>query len=216
MNLAYLEGASLLSYSPRGVGEAAESARTWMKALKGGATWGDPPHSGPQYVADYIARNVSSLPFSSVFSTSTVVVPAPKSVLHQEGSLWVPHQIASALIESALGGRVATLLKRAIPIPKAATSIASERPTAQRHFETLVVQTDFGPVEKILIVDDVVTRGATLIGAANRLHESYPAVPIKAFAVIRTMSDPSTFKALNDPSPWTITLRPDGSTLRRP
>jgi hypothetical protein len=216
MNLAHLEGASLLSYSPRGLGEAAESARTWMKALKGGATWGNPPRSGPQYAADYIARNTSSLQFSSFFSASTVVVPAPKSALHQEGSLWVPHQIASALIANGLGGRVATLLKRAIPIPKAATSIASERPTAQKHFETLVVQSDLGPVEKILIVDDVVTRGSTLIGGANRLHESYPAVPIRAFAVMRTMSDPSAFKALTDPSPWTITLRPDGSTLRRP
>ncbi len=187
-----------------------------MKALKIGATWGDPPRSGPQYAADYIARNASSLPFSSIFSASTVVVPAPKSALHQEGSLWVPHQIALALIESGLGARVATLLKRAVPIPKAATSIASERPTAQRHFETLAVQTDFGPVEKIVIVDDVVTRGATLIGAANRLHESYPAAQIGAFAVMRTMSDPSSFKALIDPSRWTITLRPDGTTLRRP
>ncbi len=216
MNLTYLEGASLLSYSPRGLGEGAESARTWMKGLKRGATWGDPPRSGPRHAADYIVRNVSSLPFSSFFSASTVIVPAPKSALHQEGSLWVPHQIASALIESGLGGRVATLLKRAIPIPKAATSLASERPTAQRHFETLVVQRDLGSVAKILIVDDIVTRGATLMGAANRLHESYPAVSIRAFAVMRTMSDPSTFNGLTDPLLWTITLRPDGSTLRRP
>lgn len=216
MELTSLEGASLLSYSPRGVGPAADLARSWKDYLKAGMAWGSPPRLVSQYIADYIARNASSLPFSSFFSPSTVVVPAPKSALHREGSLWVPHQIASALIENGLGGRVGTLLRRAIPIPKVATSLTSDRPSAQRHFETMAVQRDLGPVQDILIVDDIVTRGATLLGAANRLRESYPGVAIKAFVAMRTVSNPSMFRALNEPLVWTITLQTDGSTLRRP
>jgi len=80
----------------------------------------------------------------------------------------------------------------------------------------MAVQKDLDSVQDILIVDDIVTRGATLLGAANRLRESYPGVPIKAFAAIRTVSTPSDFRDLIQPLRWTITLRPDGSTLRRP
>jgi adenine/guanine phosphoribosyltransferase-like PRPP-binding protein len=80
----------------------------------------------------------------------------------------------------------------------------------------MAVQRDLSRVQDILIVDDIVTRGATLLGAANRLCESYPDVPIRAFAAMRTVSNPSIFRALNEPLVWTITLQPDGSTLRRP
>jgi predicted amidophosphoribosyltransferase len=58
-------------------------------------------------------------------------------------------------------------------------SPAAERPDAQRHFETIAVQKELVPAKEILLVDDVVTSGAALLGSANRLFETYPDVPIR-------------------------------------
>ena len=67
-----------------------------------------------------------------------------------------------------------------------------------------------------MLVDDVVTRGATLLGAANRLAESYPDAQIAAFVALRAVSNPSEFKEVKDAVDGFITLQPNGGTLRRP
>ena len=38
-----------------------------------------------------------------------------------------------------------------------------------------------------LLVDDVVTKGRTLLAAAARLHEAFPNADLRAFALVRTM-----------------------------
>ena len=40
----------------------------------------------------------------------------------------------------------------------------------------------------IVLVDDVVTRGATILGAAWVLRDSMPLATLRAFAAVRTMS----------------------------
>lgn len=50
-----------------------------------------------------------------------------------------------------------------------------------------VKKTLFEP-DEILLVDDVVTRGATLLGAANKLVDAYPNARISTFAAIRTIN----------------------------
>lgn len=80
------------------------------------------------------------------------------------------------------------------PIRKAALSHSPDRPTALEHFETMrVVQTISRP-EEIILVDDVVTQSATLLGAANRLAHSYPDARIRAFVAMRTQSDSFSFR----------------------
>ncbi|MBV8852392.1 MAG: hypothetical protein JOY91_03270 [Sinobacteraceae bacterium] len=44
-----------------------------------------------------------------------------------------------------------------------------------------------------MLIDDVVTKGRTLLAAAMRLHESFPQASIQAFALFRTMSFVSDF-----------------------
>jgi gamma-glutamylcysteine synthetase len=79
----------------------------------------------------------------------------------------------------------------------------------------MAVQKSFSDAEEIVLVDDVVTRGATLLGAANRLTEAFPNVRIRAFAAMRTMTPPLVFRAINDPCIGTIELR-GIDTFRRP
>jgi phosphoribosylpyrophosphate synthetase len=47
------------------------------------------------------------------------------------------------------------------------------------------VQKVLSEPSNILLVDDIITRGATLLGAASRLAEAFPKAEIRAFAVMR-------------------------------
>jgi predicted amidophosphoribosyltransferase len=119
------------------------------------------------------------------------------------------------MVEMGIGAVVSTCLERTVAVPKAAFVSGEERPTAERHFETIAVRRRLGEFRRVVIVDDVVTRGATLLGAASRLLEVYPAVDVRGFAAIRTISDPADFQAIVDPVLGRIEFR-DGETYRRP
>jgi hypothetical protein len=216
MELRSLDCASLLTYAPRGEGADRVRSRDVMLALKHGTLSGNPPTSISQQVARWISDRRDTAPLMSVFSPPPVLVPTPRSSLRREEDLWIPLQLANDLQNHGLGVRVAPVLSRTEAIPKSASSVPAQRARAQRHFETMAVQSQLGKVEAFLLVDDVVTRGATLLGAANRLWRSFPGVPIKAFAAMRTVSDPEDFRQVIDPCLERIRLQADGSTLRRP
>jgi adenine/guanine phosphoribosyltransferase-like PRPP-binding protein len=78
------------------------------------------------------------------------------------------------------------------------------------------VQKTLSEPSNILLVDDIITRGATLLGAASRLAEAFPKAKICAFAVIRAITDEEDFEEEYCPRVGTIILRPQGDTLRRP
>jgi len=188
-----------------------------MLALKDGRLSGSPPVPFSSTIASFIKNNAATLgSLTSLLSPTAVLVPVPKSSLWKEGSLWVPDQLASSMVQVGLGGRTAHLLVRTEAIPKAATSISSSRPNALKHYQTLAVQKDLLPTPGIVLVDDVVTSGAALLGCANRLFESHPTVPIKGFAAIRTVSDSAQFEKITHPVVGWITLRSSGLCVRRP
>lgn len=64
--------------------------------------------------------------------------------------------------------------------------------------------------KKILLVDDVITRGSTSLGAACRISEIYPEVEVKAFAPLRPISRLSDFNHMEDPKIGFIELCDDG------
>jgi predicted amidophosphoribosyltransferase len=57
-------------------------------------------------------------------------------------------------------------LERTHAVAKAATSKPSERPKARAHFDSLAVAEPLALPNQVTLVDDVVTRGAQLFGAA--------------------------------------------------
>ncbi len=215
MDLDKLYCASLLTYSPRGKTSEELQSQSIRYALKGGKLIGPQSISVPRWVAETVSKGGSGLPIAHFFEKKPTLVPVPRSTLTRKGGLWVPLQIAEELDRLGLGGGVAPILTRHIPIPQAATSIASDRPLARRHFETMAVQTGLVAPSCFLLVDDFVTRGATLLGAANRLLAGFPDTQVKAFAAIRTVSNPEEFTKIVDPKVELIRLREDGTTLRR-
>lgn len=215
LRLSELQFGSLLSYSPNGGTPKDLHSQGVMTLLKTDSFLQPPPTLMSQWVAQQVRQNINSLPFANLFQPTSVLVPVPSSSLMRAGTLWVPQRLASALAGHGLG-QVVSCLVRTQAVPKAASSPARLRPTARRHYETLEVQVRLSEPETILLIDDIITRGATLLGAANRLADAFPHARISAFAAMRTVSNPDEFQREYDPQLGTVRLREDGSTLRRP
>ncbi|MCS7137883.1 MAG: hypothetical protein NZ941_05895 [Candidatus Caldarchaeum sp.] len=163
-----------------------------------------------------MVKNLSNLPFRQFFSRETALVPVPPSGLLKEGSLWVPLEICKALENRGLG-KTLKMLYRKEPIPRSSFAEPKDRPLPSVHYKSLRYQTFFIDIRKILLVDDVVTRGHALLGSAWRVKEAYPNADIYGFAIIRTISNPDEFKSLYAPVLGTITYRRNyGDALRRP
>ncbi len=216
MHLSQLEFSALLTYSPRGDSREIRFSKDVMLLLKKDAFIEDPPILMSQWIAEKIKKELTNLEFNSFFQPDITLIPTPKSSLMQPDTLWVPERIAKALVSKGLGKEVLSCLSRRTPIRKAARCLPSMRPKPIEHYESMSVQAGLSPPDEILLIDDIITRGATLLGAANRLADAFPQTRIRAFSVMRTISDPNDFITLYDPCKGTITLRPSGDTIRRP
>ncbi len=76
--------------------------------------------------------------------------------------------------------------------------------------ESLEAQSVLPPSDEpmsFVIVDDVITRGATLLACYARLREAYPDANITCFALARTMSD-GDIPQLVEPIAGTVTTEP--------
>jgi orotate phosphoribosyltransferase len=82
---------------------------------------------------------------------------------------------------------------------------------------SLGVTEPFPPDQPIVLIDDVVTSGSTLVGAMLCLQAAFPGLTgVRAFAAMRTTSEATEFSALRDPVHGTITGRENGMARRRP
>ncbi len=215
MRLSRIEFASFLTYSPRGQSPKELQSRTTMRALKDDQFIDNPPALMSETIADAIKNNIQNMPFAHFFDVNPILVPIPRSSLIKLGTLWVPQRLASALTKKGLGRSVEECLQRTSAVRKAATSIASDRPRVSDHYQSMIVQKVFPEPEEILLIDDVITRGATILGAANRLADAFPKARIRAFAAMRTMSPPFVFTNIRDPCKGFIELK-GNDTFRKP
>lgn len=216
MDLSTIQFGSLFSYSPHGNSDSEMQSKKVMRSLKTDQFLvSNPPILMSDFISDTIKKYLAILPFAHFLQINPKLVPIPKSSLMQPGTLWVPQRLANALIRNGFGKTVEECLKRVKPLPKSATSKAEDRPKAIEHYKSIEVQTIFPESEEILLIDDVVTRGATIVGAANKLHDAFPRAHIGAFAAMRAISSPGDFKNVYDPCEGKITLI-DEETWREP
>ena len=214
MLLSRLEFGSYFSYTPRGESDIAKRSKNTMILLKSEQTIGNPPRFMSQFVAERMRESINQKPFRNFFNPNVSLVPVPKTSLMKADTLWVPEKIAEALSRQRLGVCY-PCLKRIKPIPKAAYSEPSERPKAIDHYNSIICQSLIPIPHEIVLIDDIVTRGSTLLGCASKLREFFPDIPIRAFAVFRTISDSSLFKEIEDSCVGEITLR-GNDTFREP
>jgi hypothetical protein len=213
---------SLFAYSPKGSSAIAKQSQRLCHELKrDGFTRppsGDPATSRSvmRWLAERIVERRGRLPFADYFSADVTLVPMPTHARQKENSLWVPMRICEELCRAGLAGSVSACLIRKIAVPKAAQSRPEARPTVDQHLSSMTLERGIEPLEDLLLVDDVVTRGATLMAASLKIREAFPLARVRAFAVLRTFSDSSTFTAIDAPVAGTIHLYESGKTHREP
>jgi adenine/guanine phosphoribosyltransferase-like PRPP-binding protein len=128
-----------------------------------------------------------------------VLVPIPRCGPSTSGAAWVAGELAVALQRFGLAAAVWTGLKRKYAIRKSATAPDGERPTVWQHYESLCVEPSLSAADRLVLVDDVVTKGRTLLAAAMRMREAFPGAQLRAFALVRTMGLVPEVRQLLDP-----------------
>jgi predicted amidophosphoribosyltransferase len=141
--------------------------------------------------------------FPRLFGKETFLVPVPGSAALATSRLWAAERLAFALHQMGLGREVRTCLRRVSSVRRSASSAAGQRPHVYEHYASFVVDVPAcardGLPERILLVDDVITKGRTLLAAAARLREAFPSTHIQAFALVRTLKPGEPVRHLLNP-----------------
>jgi predicted amidophosphoribosyltransferase len=167
-------------YSPRAVGAMGEAARLLCARVKA-----SDPVWLPRYAGRVCRATCRDRELAALFSRGAVLVPVPGSAMTTDGS-WAAERLARALQAVGLGQAVWPALRRQVAVRKSATAAVGARPSVREHYESLAVVRSSGAAARIVLVDDVITKGRTLLAAAARLQGECPNADIRAFALIRT------------------------------
>ena len=173
-----------------------------------------PPRPYISIVIDKLVEQLAASCLRDFFHADAVLVPAPSSSPSKSNSVSATRSLCKALWDAGLGDRVSACLQRVKPIRKSAYCAPGERPEALEHYKTMAVKIPLHdkPPDRILIIDDVITRGATLMAAAARLRDAYPEATIEAFALARTETMGEKFY---DPCMGEITASSSGMNTQR-
>ena len=133
------------------------------------------------------AESPAASPIADFFPAAALLVPVPGSRPSAAGSAMASGQLALALLELGLGRGIWFGLRRVKAVRKSGTAPPGARPTVRKHYDTMAVdEIDGCGTSHLVLIDDVVTKGRTLLAAALRLREAFPSADVRAFALLRT------------------------------
>jgi hypothetical protein len=212
-----LEFASCLAYSPSGAGVRCGEGRLLRARLKSAD-------------ARFLARAAAIVwrewrsggRFREFFGPGVVLIPVPGSHPVPQGP-WVGERLAWCLSELDLAQAVWPVLRRRRAVRKSAVAPAGQRPSVLEHYRSLAVdaaatyrgsRADSRPL-RLVLIDDVVTRGRTLLAAAARLRQALPGCEVRAFALLRTLDRLERVRRLVEPLEGEVRWL-SGDARRRP
>jgi len=181
-------------YSPCGMSVSARRSRRYCARLKARDT-GFLAHCARRVHRDVTAGGV----LADFFGAAPALVPVPSSMRTLPGSLTAAGALAEALLSEGLGSTVWPGLARRHTVMRSSRATPGCRTSAQEQFRSLAVEPVSGGLADILLVDDIVSRGRTLIVAALRLREAFPSARIAGFALMRTTSLVADIETVMDP-----------------
>ncbi len=166
--------------------------------------------------AAILIRGYSQVELRGWFGPQVTLVPAPRSSPLVAGALWPSDRICTQLVSENLASGSIHLLTRTEAVTKAAYAIPGNRPSYTDHQNSIRTDRDLGIGERILVVDDIVTRGDTLFACVTMVEEAYPEVDVRGFALVRTMGRVAEIEKIIDPVEGTITENQFGGLDRVP
>lgn len=159
-------------------------------AIKQDGTRWTPPLRVIDHAVGRLADDFPLAELGSLLGPDAILVPAPRSSILVEGALWPARRICQALVDRGLGARVWVGLRRVEAVEKSAFAAPERRPKAADHYRTMACERPLaGTLGRIVVVDDVITRGATTLGAVSRLMDTLGHEDVHGFGLVRTMSD---------------------------
>ena len=195
-------------YSTKGVSEVSKRSRELRDRIKSNDV------RLFQQMAVHIEELVAQGKFAGFFGSDVSLVPVPGHAPLAPGAVSTAERIAQALAARGLGA-VSPLLKRASRVTKSAWARGPDRPRAKQHFESMTMERSLIRPHRVVLIDDVVTRGATFLGAASRVQGEIADAEIKAFALMRAITDREV-EVIRDPVVGTIDFDGSGESWRRP
>ena len=184
-----LSFASCYVYSPTGSGLICARSRLLRALLKEGDA---------RFMVKYAARVREEAGLGDFFLAGDVLVPVPRSA-PKTGGTWVAAELAQALVQQGLGALSWPGLRRICAVPKSATSAHGARPSIALHYDSFRMEPPALNPTSVVLIDDVVTKGRTLLAAASRVREAVPGAEIRAFALLRTMGRVTGLRRVLDP-----------------
>ena len=144
--------------------------------------------TGTPFVRIVIERGAARLTDDAraVFDGHPMLVPVPGSSLTKPHTVWPSRRVCEELVRQGLGDDTLTAVSRTTAVTKSAGSVT--RPTLDQHLASLTVQAGLHPPSRLLLIDDVVTSGTTIMACAIKLALAFPGVPVSAFALARVQS----------------------------
>ena len=201
--------ASCYVYSPAGTGVMCERSRLLRALLKEGDA-----HFMVKYALRVHQQAQQCAKLAGFFGATDILVPVPGSTPKARGR-WAAADLAQALVHEGLGTVAWPGLRRVCAVPKSATAAPGARPTVSRHYESFHMERPSIPPSSVVLIDDVVTKGRTLLAAAARVRETCPLTQIRAFALLRTVGFVAGVESLLDPCMGEIKWQA-GDALRTP
>lgn len=186
--------ASCYGYSPSGTSAAARRSRHYRSLLKS--------HDRAMIgnCARRVAREVAAGgTLASFFAVRPVLVPVPSSARTIIGVETPASILSASLLDTGLGCTVWPGLWRCHPVVRSSCAMPGCRPTVLDHYLSLCVARKVPEGGGFLLVDDLISKGRTLLAAAIRLRAAAPHARIEAFALMRTTSLVPDIDSLVDP-----------------
>jgi hypothetical protein len=208
-SLERLTCASWLIYATKGESEDARRIKALILAIKKDRIDGGTGQPIVRLVVERACERLGSAA-RTPFGGDPVMVPVPGSALQKPHTVFPALRVCEELVRNGLGHDVAPVLTRSTAVRKSAGS--SERPSLMEHLSSFTLQKTFVAPSRLVVVDDVVTSGTTMMACALKLADAFPGVPIGGFALARVQSEGSPDTVL---SPLVEVIVPAGRRCSR-